>query len=58
MGKYLDEIRLLTDDPASRRLGEIADMINSKLTEIELNCCGGERLNAPAAPTPPAATPK
>lgn len=58
MGKYLEEIRLLTDDPASRRLGEIADLINSRLTEIEQNCCGGERLNAPAEPQSSTLAPK
>ena len=35
MGKYLDEMKLMTVDPACHRLGEIADELSARLDDIE-----------------------
>lgn len=39
MGKYLDEMKRMTVDPACHRLGEIADQLTARLDEIERRCC-------------------
>jgi hypothetical protein len=54
---YLDEITFMTVDPASRRLAQIADDLNARLTAAEATiakCCGA---GLTAAPAPSAAAP-
>lgn len=38
MGRYLDEMRRLTIDPACHRIGEIADQLSDRIAQ----CCGDE----------------
>lgn len=49
MGRYLDEMKVMTVDPACHRLGEIADELSARLDAIEKRCC---RCNADARPPP------
>lgn len=57
MGRYLDEMRRLTIDPACHRIGEIADQLSDRIAQ----CCGDEddepagRLGTPEPGTEAAA---
>ena len=58
MGKYLDEMKRMTVDPACHRLGEIADELSERLDRVERCCCEHSDLRpAPIASEPPPPTP-
>jgi len=59
MSTFADEIKLLTVDPASRRLGEIADKLNERLDAVEKRCCGTEPgIKLQPVPASPATAPE
>ena len=49
MGKYLDEMKRMTVDPACHRLGEIADLLSDRLDDIEQRCCHNADASQPPA---------
>lgn len=52
MGKFSDEVKRLTLDPGARRLGEIADQLESAIEDIRQQCCGGDVDVNPPLPSP------
>lgn len=52
MGKFADELRVLTVDVACRRLGEIADELDKRLDD----CCYGRGAPLKKEDAPPPAS--
>jgi hypothetical protein len=52
MGKYLNEMKIMTVDPACLRLGEIADEVSARLEDIEQRCSHSDASARPPAPDP------